>query len=212
MSTFADLKARVGRMLKDEQITDELIFDAVDAALDAILPWQAPRATQVITGDGTNKTFALSDDLYEIDAIQADDGEFLPIATLAPGLFRGASAGGENDWIEYPTGTLSLSKAPANDASVTVYYRAHWTKPANESNDDFVLTVPKYLEYPVALYAAAYALMPKSAQSANIRQFNTKVDSGNPGHNPVADRMTFILKLFRDEMNSHPRQIAGSRA
>jgi len=212
MATFADLKARVGRLVKNENIADELLFDALDTALDAILPWQAQRSMQAIEGNGTLTSFELSDDLYEIDAVADDDGEFLPEAVLAPGNHYGANTGGENDWIEFPTGYLSLSKAPDSGDVVTVYYRGFWTKPANPTDDGFVLTIPRYLVHAVALYAAAYALMPGAVQTAAIRQFNTKVDSGNPEHNPVAERVTFLLRLFNAEMSRHPRQIAGSRA
>jgi hypothetical protein len=208
---FAEYKLRVVRALGGESVTDLLLYDAVQSALDAVLPWQPQRKVQELTGDATTVEYSLETDAYEIDGVQLEEnGEFIPLAMLAPGVTRGEKLGGINDWIEYPSGTLAFSKEIGADYKAYVYYRAHWGKPASVSDDDFDLPTPAFLDMALVIYGAAYCLMPAAVETASIRQYNIKVDSGNPEHNPVADRVEFLLKLFNADMNSHPKTSHGS--
>lgn len=214
MTTYASLRSMILRILSDpggDSTDDGLVHDGVCAALDAVLPWHAQRKLQTISGDGTSVSFGLASDLYEIDAVvDVETGVILPRATLAPGIVRGANMAGDNNWIEYPSGTLLFSRALGSDKEVRVFYRAHWEKPESENDASFELTIPEFLEGAVAIYSAAYCMMPKAVETATVRQYATKVDSGNPEHNPMADRVNFLMKLFVDEVSRHPRQVAGA--
>ena len=213
MTTYADVVYRLDRIIAgvETQVEDELKHDAICAALDAILPWHGKRSIQDISGDGELSSFDLASDLYEIDAVQLNStGEFLPSAMLSSGLFRGDNSAGGNDWIEYPSGVLSLSKVLGSADSLTVYYRAHWDKPTSKDDTTFVFTTPEYLDKPLIYYASAYCISPQAITTATVRQYATKIDSGTPIHNPLADSAVFLLRLFHDLMNSYPKQITGS--
>jgi hypothetical protein len=209
---FSDLKLKVNRLLEDDDIPAETLHDGVTAALEAILPWYASRSVHTITGDGDTEVFDLPPDMYEIDAVMLSaSGDFIPQTVLQQGNTRGQwSSWG--DWTEYPHGSVWLSKAPTTGEELTVFYRANWPAPEDLADDDHEFTLPQHLNYPVAIYATAHCLTSKAVETANIRQFGTKVDSGNPGHNPIADRVVFLHQLFHTEMDRHPRQIAGARA
>jgi len=215
MTTYLDIKGAVQRLIPgvQAQLTDALYYDAICAGLDAMLPWQSLRSTQTLTGDGSDTTFTLETDLYEIDAVMDDDsGEIYPNALLSPGLYLGDNMAGDNDWIEYPKGTLSLSKAPDSGDTYTVFYRAHWDKPDADDDDDFVMTIPAYLETALAFYAAYYCMTTQSTTTSMVRQYASEVDAGNPIHNPLENTSKFLYAQFINLMNSHPRQTAGSRA
>jgi len=215
MTTFGDLKQRVLRLLADPTGDDhdvDLLHDAVCAALDAILPWYAKHATTQFAGDGEQVQFALPSDVYEIDAVVDDaTGEVIPPASLAPGIIRGPKMSGENDWIEYPHGSILLSKPLGSGETATVFYRGYWDKPSSGSDDNFTIDPFDRVKNGLALYAAAYAMLPSAVETAIVRQYGTREDSGNPEHNPLADRVEFLLRLFEMEMARLPIQTGGSR-
>ena len=208
MATLSELRARILRLLDDPEgagYSDDLLLNAISAALDAILPWAPKTSISSITGDGTTKAFPLPTDLYEIEAlVDESTGEVLPRSVLAPGLLLGVNSRNNNDWLEYPSGSISFSKAPSNGATYTLYYLAYHSKPTEMSND-FTLSTPDFCIIGLALYAEAYALLPAAVGVAEIGSFKTRVDSGTPEHNPFQRAVTFIMEAFTREMNRHPK-------
>jgi hypothetical protein len=209
MTTFSDLRLRILRMLNDpdgEGNTDALIMDAINAAFDAILPWTPKTATSQITGDGSAVEFALPADCYEVEALVVNDtGEHLPRAILAPGQTRGTYTPNTNDFLEYPSGSITLSKNLDTDEIYDLFYLAHWTKIANSDGWDSIIEVPSRAETGIVLYASAYLLLPQGVSAAEIRQFNTRVDSGTPEQNPMQKTALWMIELFQREMNRHPK-------
>jgi hypothetical protein len=208
MTTFADLNSRIRRILGDVDgsgYTDELIIDAISAALDAILPWTPKTLVSTITGDGAATTFTLPADVYEIEAIVDEENEVLPRAFLSPHQFIGEDSPNYNDWIEYPSGSVRFAKVIDLDDTYTVFYLAHWTKPTTAIDFTNVLEAPAQSEMGICLYAAAYALLPAAVSASEIRQFGTKVDSGTPEQNPMQKTAMFLLEFFQKEMNRHPK-------
>jgi len=207
MTTLGDLRLRILRMLDDPEgggYPNELLFDGMCAALDAILPWVPKTAITTLACDGTLTAFALPDDLYDIESLVAYNGEVLPRISLSPGNFLGVNAPNPYSWLEYPAGSVSFGKAPPD--AVTLYYLAYWDKP--ETYDaNFVLTTPGYAIHGLALYSMAYALNPAAVGVAEINPYKTKVDSGTPEHNPLQRSVTFILEAFTREMNRHPKHM-----
>ena len=113
MATLSELRARILRLLDDPEgagYSDDLLLNAISAALDAILPWAPKTSISSITGDGTTKAFPLPTDLYEIEAlVDESTGEVLPRSVLAPGLLLGVNSRNNNDWLEYPSGSISFA-------------------------------------------------------------------------------------------------------
>jgi hypothetical protein len=213
MTTVVSLRNRVGRMLNDttlEGYDEGLFYDALNAALEAILPWVPKTSIYEIEGDGSS-SYELPDDCYQIEACLDDaTGQLLEKAQLIPGHYRG-EATQENDWLEYPHGHITFSDTLSVGETITVYYLAHWDKPQDKNQLNDILEPPVYSHHGIALYATAYMLFPSAISASEVRQFNTKVDSGNPEHNPMQQSATYLLKLFTDEMNRHPRHQKAQR-
>ncbi|MGC9423771.1 hypothetical protein [Vibrio sp.] len=214
MTTLDQIQNRVYRLLSnpDKSAYDlELFFDALGAALDAILPWVPKTGTIAIEGDGSY-TYDLPEDCYEVETVLSDaDGEMLPKAMLIPTHFRGDNIEGTNDWIEYPHGSITFSKALTVGETYTLYYLAHWTKPTSSTNLSTPLETPEYVSNALALYTTAQMLIPAAISASEVRQFNTKVDSGNPEHNPMQETTRYLLKMFTEEMNRHPKYQKAQR-
>lgn len=214
MTTLAQLKSRTLRLIGNssgEGIEDGLIIDAISAAFDAILPWIPKLATSYLTGDGALKAFDLPADFYSMDAVvYRETGEVLAQAIFAPLSYYGEDIEATNNWLLLPTGKLSFSKTPDTGQIFDLYYCATWTKPTIDTNESEELEPPSYLEYAIALYSAAYILMPDTVSySTGIGPYKTKVDSGNPEHNPIQKQLNFLLSQFAAEIGRHPRHIRG---
>lgn len=204
MASLTELKARILRILNDPDgagYTDTLLLDSVNAAQLAIMPWTPKTASETITGDGTEVSFDLPEDFYDVDAVLIDStGEIIREAFLDAGATHGDNIEEDNDYLILGN-EIVFSKAIDAAATYTLYYRANWTP---LEDDDDTTECPAFVHYALCLYAAAYALLPTSVTSGEIRQFGTKVDSGNPEHNPVQRTVEFLMRMFAQEMNRHP--------
>ena len=210
MSTqLGELRDRIYRLVGDpaeEGYSPEIVIDGIVAAHDAILPWVPKTGQDSFTGDGSATAFAVPSDVYALEAIIVDStGETIPPAIFSPGNYWGSTTVNSNDWIEYPSGYVTFSKAIASNATYSVFYAARWGVPDLTSQDTFVLEPPDYVMVGMAYYAAAYAILPSAVSVSEIRQFGTRVDSGNPEHNPMQRASEYLLKLFAAEMNRHPK-------
>lgn len=215
MDTLGSLRSQILRMLGDptgEGYTNELLLDGIRTAFDAILPWVPKQLVAEITGDGTSKEFDLPADCYEIQAVVVQDtGETLPKAVLSPGVYRGDDISNTNDWIEYPSNKVTFSKTLDSAEVYELFYHAHWEKPTVDSDDNEVLEPPDYCTFGVVLYAAAYSILPASVNVAEIRNWLTKADSGTPEHNPLQKAVSYLMNMFFQEMNRHPKVSKGSK-
>jgi len=213
--TLGSLRSRILRMLGDPEGTaysNELLVDSIGEALDAILPWIPKTAIASITGNGSATAFALPTDCYQLQAVVIQvSGEILSAAVLSPGQFRGTNLATINDWIEYPSGYITFSKVLANAEIYDCFYHAHWTKPSITTPDDTVMEPPGYAMTGVVLYASAFAILPSSVSVSEVRNWLTKADSGIPEHNPMQKTASYLLSLFTQEMNRHPKANRATR-
>jgi len=209
MATYGELSTRILRMLGDpkgEGYAELQLLDAIQAAMDAILPWAPKTSVTTLTGDGATVEFALPSDAYAIETVVVDaTGEMLPPSIIAPGNYIGSNTTGANSWILYPSGKVTLSKAIESDGTYTAYYLAHWTKPTPDTNDNDDLDTPETVLHALTLYASGWLLTSASIESAEVRQFGTRVDSGNPEHNPLQESSEWLFTLFLNEMKRNPR-------
>lgn len=209
MATYGDLRDSALRLVGNplgEGIEPSLILDAIRAAHDAIMPWAPKQKQTSFTGDAVLKAFVLPTDFYTVEAvILHTTGEILSRAVFSPGAYYGENISATNTWNLNPTGSISFAKTPDTGQVIDLYYCATWTKPNSMTGESDVLEPPSYLDYAMALYAAAYLLMPDSMGVAGIGAYKTRTDSGNPEHNPVEKAITFLLNLFNQELNRHPR-------
>lgn len=208
MTTLGQLQDRVLRLLDDPEgkaYPDEMQLQAIGSALMAVLPWLPKPSTDIFTGDGSLTEFPFPTDLYEVQAVIAQaSGEILPRAVFHPGGYHGSVVDTTNDWIEYPAGSITFSKALDSNDIYELWYSAYWDAPLDMDDDSYVLEPPDVLVTGIAYYAASYLLMPGAVGAAEIRQFNINVDSGNPEHNPVRDAVSYLLNMFQQEMKRIP--------
>ena len=213
MTTYGELRDRViWTVTEDPESLDEgseiLLLNAISAAHDAILPWIPKTGISTLTA-GNTATFDLPNDFYEVEACVLSTGEIVPKSNLSAGFYLGEGATGNNDWLLFPSGKITFSKAPKLD--VTLYYLASWAKPGDNPGDDDELDPPDYVMTGLTLYAAAFVILPSAVSVTEIRQWNTKVDSGNPEHNPMQKAADYLLKLFNSEMNRLPKYLRSQK-
>jgi len=211
-TTFLQVKQEILRLLDDEVVTGSspmavqaisaaLMQDAVNAALESITTRIWKRSTFTITTETTptaTRQYTLPSDVIDIEAIyDANVGQFIPRLELRVG--SAFASGGGNAWLPYPSGSITFT-ADVED-TITGYYAGAWTQPTGDTS---VLDIPDAAIIAIVFFAASYCRLPSAASAANIRQYNTKVDSGQPTDNPVAEFSDFLLKRYEIELARIP--------
>ena len=211
MTTFRDISARILRVLADTdgtQYDTDLLLDGVRAALEELLHWVPKQAVTTVVGDGTSTAFVLPSDLYQVVSVwDSESGRFIPQATMSAGQYPGGNLESNQDWTEYPEGSLSLANALEDGETLVVYYNAKWVSPSS-ANDD--IETPSWLHRAIVFYAASYALLKRATAGANVGQFDLKtVDSGTPPMNPMKDMSTYFYDRFLQAMKTVPGRRKG---
>ena len=203
MATLQDIQEKIYRLLDEvdaDNADEDLILDAIGASLDEILPW-IPNL-QITTLSQGSRVYELPADFYSAEAVLDSNGDPLPRAQLIVGSYFGESSD-PNGWILFPSGSITFAQELDDDH--TFYYVAQWEKPTTGTNPSASLDFPDYATQAVCLYATAYCLLPDAVSIAELRQFNTRTDSGNPEHNPRQKAFEFLLKLFKDCLSRVPK-------
>jgi hypothetical protein len=218
-TTFGEAKSELLRLLKDTQtegtpvegntISAALLQDGIHAALDAIVSRLWKQAVFTVDEDteeavADSRSYSLPVACIEIENVyDSHIGEFIPRIEMAIGDALIASSG--NGWYTYPSGRITFTAALTDE--VSIYYSSLWDKPAS---DDDVLDPPGMSLTAILFFAASYCLLPGATSSANIRQYNTKVDSGKPVDNTVQDMSSYFMKRFEIELQRIPQMQKGS--
>ncbi len=180
-----------------EYYQNDTLRDAINAALDAILPWVPKLGMSTITGDGATKTFDLPTDCYDIEAIIAEEtGEALSRVIFAPGVIFSELTTTENLWVLAPGDQITFARAITSGSLYDIYYLQMWAKMTDTTVSTTAIEPPDWTIVGLTLYAASHLLISASLDASQLRQYNTRVDSGNPEHNPVQQSITYLLKLF----------------
>jgi len=212
---YSEIYAMVLNVLKAEEdstYSDDLIYEAVCLATDAILPWIPKAAMTTITADGILDRFTLPADYYAIEAVQdVSTGIFAEKDLLQPGRMRNAQSDKTFTWMEYPKGSLYLSRVLDNGRQVRAYYTAYFNKPATKDDLTFELETPRYALAGMLYWACAHCVIPFSTSAAQVRNWNQKIDSGKPTDNPLEANARFYRQLFIDEMTRVPKISGGVR-
>ena len=218
MTTLGAFIERVRRAIDDEIAvgedpfySEDLLTDAIAAGHKAVLPWHPKLAIHTFTSGsgGETDSFALPDDYYGIDGLRDNEnGKMLPSVEMRPQAYLGEDVTG-NEFYLYPQGYLTLAKEPDADDTFKMFYRAYWTVPSATSGAGSTMEIPSKLEDALLFYCCAYVLSPEGVSSASIRQWNTRADSGNPEHNPVAERSEHYLRMFEIAVKRHAAHIPG---
>ncbi len=206
MATYGELRDRIFRMVEDperESYEAEIFLDAIASAHDALLPFWPQAKVGTITVASGEKAYDLPVDTFEVEAIvDSSTGQILPQASIFSGAFLGQTIDAPNDWALYPNGQVTFFKVPANN--LTLYYSAFWTKPTEDTADEDPLETPDFLITAMTYYGASYLITPSAVSITEIRQFNQKIDSGNPEHNPMKKASDWLMDRFLIEMKRLP--------
>ena len=211
MNTVSDLKKRILLLLGDEissnvgeaiyggQYSVEALLTGIHAALDAILPWVWKRQVFELSSSSDGYSFTLPADFYQVEGISESlirtgnvnyFGRYAPMET-----FRAKETPEPNQvfWLLFPQGKITFSWKIETTAGARMYYAGTWNKPEDDSE---MLETPEYAMTALSLYAASICLLGKASAAANIRQYGTKVDNGNPEDNPMLTMSTYFQKAF----------------
>jgi hypothetical protein len=208
-TTYSDLRSRVLRSLNDPEgslHSDELVFDALIGAHEAIVQW-VPRFSEATLTSGSNGAlFAIPEDCYQVDVVQTlSDGLILPKAIFEASKARGNSDLEASDWIESPSGFINLGNEI--EGSIQIYYRSYWPAPANIIDLNFPIQPPLSVHLGMVYYACAHCLLPRATSTGGIRQFGTDIDSGKPTDNPLQVMSNLFLQRFMQEMKLQPAYV-----
>lgn len=210
MATREQLRAQVQRLLSDTDgslYNQDLYNDGIAAALEAILPWVFKNAQETLAGNETLTEFELPDGLYRITGVLDEtNGIFIPASNLSAYTSPGSNIQVNNDWVEYPEGSISFAVAPIGN--IILYYGAVWEQPEDDEDE---IEAPDWIERALAFYTASYVLLSPASSASNIRQWNLNIDSGTPVMNPMRDMSTYFMERFRIEMERMPSRIRGAR-
>lgn len=215
MTTVADLKYEIIRHLGDEiaedvdpiegsGVTTAELLGGIQAALRAVTVrlWK-PATLDIAVDEAGIGSVSVPADLISVEAIYDETNNiFLPRLIFTPGnpLIQDE----QNAWIDYPSGSITfLSKITSGG---TVYYSAHWAVPALDTD---TIEAPLIAMSYLTLYATSYILLGKASAQAEIRQYATKVDSGNPIMLPAKELSNYFLQRAEIELKSLPNMVKG---
>ena len=219
MNTVGDLKKRILLLLGDDiasgagepiyggQYSVDALLAGVHAALDAILPWVWKRQVFDLTTTIDGYSFTLPSDFYQVEGVAESlslsnntrvYGRYAPLETFRAREIPDSS---QNYWLLFPQGKISFSGKIDIKAGAKLFYAATWNK---LTSDTETLETPEYALTALSLYAASNCLLGKASAAANIRQYGTKVDSGNPEDNPMLTVSTYLQRAFEIAVQKFP--------
>lgn len=206
MSKYIDVHQRLRTFLKGSSGTypDQILLDGINSATVAILPWLPKEMTAngIIVTSGS--LIKLPDDVYYVDAVYSVTGEqWLKHWSINPGATSARGTVVVPQWVEYPEGYLTLS-CDYSDNTVNVFYHGLWTAATTTGSATENMDTPSFADLAIIYYAASYVLNSSAVSSAQLRQFNTKIDSGQPVDNPLKDMVNLLMQRFMNEVKLFP--------
>lgn len=187
------------RLLDDAQLTDiTRVIDATNAALNALVVYEPKLSVAHIEGDGELASFPLPDDFYWYSGFFKADGSRIEV--LWPANSDYLLPTGEYIALMYPSGQVTFTPRLSAGEHLTLYYYARWAKVTDENS---VIEPPAHWLNALAYYATAELLIADALIAAGVRQYNTRIDSGNPEHNPVHKQVLAMRAMFMEEVARH---------
>jgi len=204
MKTWGAFKYEIARIINDPQAT-KFPLDMLACVNDA-LRLLATSHTGVasvctITGDGATASFPVpsnavsSADIYRIRGIYDNtDLVWLLESDILPGYKM------DEGYMIWPDGSLRINPVPAADVELSMYYVAYYDEVVD---DDSTLDLPGWAYEAVKLYTAGRVIQTPTSQLTLLANFRTKVDSGNPEHNPMLILSKYYIAQFWETLNAN---------
>lgn len=189
--------------LSGTQTPGEVLVDAINAALFAVSSrvWK-PAVLEV---EEAVTSVDLPDDLIDVEGIRD-----LETGLLLPSIPLQVSRMFDDGWTLFPYRKVTFSSEKPK--GVLIYYSGMWAHPDYDVSeiDAYEFDFPLSLTNAVTFYAAAYCYLQKAGQHASVRQYNTKVDSGDPLDNPSLSLASALMKQFEEELKRFPQSVKGT--
>jgi hypothetical protein len=215
----AEYKTRIIDLINDEVIIDSgtgdlagstisasILLSSIHAALDAVSSrlWKSATYDVVPPTVGSDTEYELPGDYIDVEAVLDNDlGIFIPEMEFRVSKNMLSPTG--NGWYLYPQGYITFVTALA-DVGAKIFYAASWAKPLDDDED---LEIPMVASNAIIFFATSYCLLRGATGSANVRQYNTKVDAGAPTDNPVKDMSDYYMRRFEIELQRIPMKQKG---
>jgi hypothetical protein len=210
------LRDRLLRVLDDVErdaatYGDDDLRDYVNEALVAIAAHTAQEKVYSLTLDASASELALPDDVLELGPVLATYGTsekylYKPYK-LKPGeSLPTVSAGSAGSSLSYYRwgDTLKLLAPIPSGRTVSIHYYGYWDRVDEETD---TLAISRWMEEAVKWYALHAAMAKPARNTANLRQYNTSQEQGNPEHNPLLKFAKFCLERYETLMIEHPQQL-----
>lgn len=204
MKTWGAFKYEIARIVNDPQVTkfaDDLLACVNDALRMLASAHTGVASMYSIVGDGATASFPIpnnavsSSEIYRIRGIY-DDTNLIWLTEAD--MYSGRKA--KEGWLVWPNGTLKINPAPASGVGLTIHYIAYYDEVINDSS---VIDIPGWAYEAVKLYTAGRVIQSPTSQLTLLANFRTKVDSGNPEHNPLLRLSQYYIQQFWDILNAN---------
>ena len=202
---WSAFKLEIGSKVNDPNADNDpsgMIYAINDALLLFAAVHTGKASTFDMTGDGSTTQFSIPENCVEHEGVSyvygvydSTDDAWLTKVEFFPGKPM------QQGFYSYPSGTLNINPAPDSGNALVGYYVAHYAQVVGDSS---VISLPAWAFEAVKMYAAGRVLETQSSNFTTINNFRTKVDSGNPEHNPVLQLSKRYIDQFWDIINQHP--------
>jgi len=200
MITWAKVRGQISRKVNDRSGTKYTV-SLIDCFNDALV-WLASVHTAYASMsefEGGESQYPLPENAVMSDkraCVQAVYDSGLGIWYDRADFFPGSDPG--DGFYVWPDGYVNLSPTPTG--TVQLHYLAHY---AEVEDDTSPVMAPAWSLEALKLYTAGRVLEDTSAQMALLGNFRTRVDSGNPEHNPLLRLSERYIQQAWDAVNAH---------
>jgi len=133
---------------------------------------------------------------------------------LEPGSFKPGIAWDEEvednttrryGYILWPAGKVTLFRTPeTGTGNIKLYY---WAFYPDLVDDTDTIATPAWAEEALIFYTLALSLVPAFQATADVRQWNERVDSGRPTDNPLLQSFNALVKQYHETLSLWPKQV-----
>jgi hypothetical protein len=213
MAAWSEIKARIISLLgnRSQQVEDADLLEWFNQAQrNFAIRHTASQNVQSYDGDGSTIEFDLPADFLGDYAVFWDDEDtFLEPKDFKPGI--------RWDWDEtddtyrpygyilWPVSKLTVFHAPeSGTGNLKLYY---WGMYSDIAGDTSVLEPPVWAHEALIFYTLALSMVPAFVDTANIRQWNQRVDSGRPVDNPLLGAFNTLMAQYHEALSTWPKQV-----
>lgn len=107
-----------------------------------------------------------------------------------------------NGYYEWPEGTVNFLYLIPAGQKLRFQYFAYWAE--IEADDDVIPFRERWLEEALYWNVLSRAVTKTAIQAANLRQYNIKVDSGEPEDNPMLKMSHYFYRKYLEVLADNP--------